>query len=46
MSIIERKIINIKINGVTVREEADIEKVAASLARKISEQKVIYGGTF
>ena len=36
--------INIKINGVTVREEADIEKVAASLARKINEQKVIYGG--
>lgn len=38
--------INIKIDGVTVREEADIEKVAASLARKINEQKVIYGGTF
>ena len=28
-------------NGTVIREDADIEKIAAALVRKINEQKII-----
>lgn len=36
--------INIFMNGTTIREEADINKIASTLVRKINEQKIIVGG--
>ena len=38
--------INITINGLTVREEADITKIANELVRKITQNKMVYGGTY
>lgn len=38
--------VNITINGLTVREEADITKIANKLVRKINENKIVYGGAY
>ena len=36
--------VNITINGLTVREESDINKIASQLLRKINENKIVYAG--
>lgn len=36
--------VNITINGMTVREEADIDRVATKLVKKLNQNKVILGG--
>ena len=36
--------LTININGMTVREEADITKIANELVKKLNQQKIIYGG--
>ena len=38
--------VNIVINGLTVREESDINKIASQLLKKINENKIVYGGTY
>ena len=38
--------VNIVINGLTVREESDINKIASQLLKKINENKVVYGGAY
>ena len=38
--------VNITINGLTVREEADITKIANKLVQKINQNKVVFGGTY
>ena len=38
--------VNIVVNGLTVREEADITKIANELVRKITQNKVVYGGAY
>ena len=38
--------INITVNGLTVREESDINKIASQLLKKINENKVVYGGAY
>ena len=38
--------INITVNGLTVREEADITKIANKLVQKINQNKMVYGGTY
>ena len=38
--------VNITINGLTVREESDINKIASQLLKKINENKIVYGGTY
>ena len=38
--------VNIVINGLTVREEADINKIANKLVRKINQSKMVYGGAY
>ena len=38
--------INIVVNGLTVREEADITKIANKLVQKINQNKMVYGGTY
>ena len=35
--------VNITINGLTVREEADIDKVASALVRKINQNRIVFG---
>jgi hypothetical protein len=36
--------VNITVNGLTVREEADIDKIATAFVRKIKEAKLGYSG--
>ena len=36
--------VNIVINGLTVREEADITKIANKLVQKINQNKMVYAG--
>ena len=36
--------INVVINGLTVREESDINKIASQLLKKINENKIVYAG--
>ena len=36
--------VNITVNGLTVREEADIDKIASALVRKIKESQLGYSG--
>ena len=38
--------VNITINGLTVREEADITKIANKLVQKINQNKMVYGGSY
>ena len=38
--------INVVINGLTVREESDINKIASQLLKKINENKIVYGGAY
>ena len=38
--------INIVVNGLTVREEADITKIANKLVQKINQNKMVYGGAY
>ena len=38
--------VNIVINGLTVREEADINKIANKLVQKINQSKMVYGGAY
>ena len=38
--------VNITINGLTVREEADITKIANKLVQKINQNKTVYGGAY
>ena len=38
--------VNIVINGLTVREESDINKIASQLLKKINENKIVYGGAY
>ncbi|MBP3930474.1 MAG: hypothetical protein J6D47_13035, partial [Peptostreptococcaceae bacterium] len=38
--------VNIVVNGLTVREEADINKIANKLVRKINQSKMVYGGAY
>jgi hypothetical protein len=38
--------VSITINGLTVREEADITKIANKLVQKINQNKMVYGGTY
>ena len=38
--------VNIVVNGLTVREEADITKIANKLVQKINQNKMVYGGTY
>lgn len=38
--------VNITINGLTVREEADINKIANKLVQKISQSRIVYGGAY
>ena len=38
--------VNITINGLTVREEADITKIANKLVQKINQNKVVFGGAY
>ena len=38
--------VNITINGLTVREESDINKIASQLLKKINENKIVYGGAY
>ena len=36
--------VNITMNGTVIRENADIEKIASALVRKINEQRIITNG--
>ena len=36
--------VNIVVNGLTVREEADINKIANKLVKKINQSKMVYAG--
>ena len=36
--------INVVVNGLTVREESDINKIASQLLKKINESKIVYAG--
>ena len=38
--------VNITINGLTVREESDINKIATQLFKKINENRIVYGGAY
>ncbi|MBQ6630510.1 MAG: hypothetical protein IJH55_00050 [Romboutsia sp.] len=38
--------VNITINGLTVREESDINKIASQLLKKINENKIVYAGGY
>ena len=38
--------VNITINGLTVREEADITKIANKLVQKINQNKMVYAGSY
>ena len=38
--------VSITINGLTVREEADITKIANKLVQKINQNKKVYGGAY
>lgn len=38
--------INITVNGLTVREESDINKIASQLLKKINESKIVYAGGY
>ena len=38
--------VNITINGLTVREEADITKIANKLVQKINQNKVVFAGSY
>ena len=38
--------INVVVNGLTVREESDINKIASQLLKKINENKIVYGGAY
>lgn len=38
--------VNITINGLTVREEADINKIANKLVQKINQSKMVFGGAY
>ena len=38
--------ISIVVNGLTVREEADITKIANKLVQKINQNKMVYGGAY
>ena len=38
--------VNITINGLTVREESDINKIASQLLKKINENKIVYAGSY
>ena len=38
--------VNITINGLTVREESDINKIASQLLKKINENKLVYAGGY
>lgn len=38
--------VNVVINGLTVREEADINKIANKLVQKINQSKMVYGGAY
>ena len=38
--------INVVVNGLTVREESDINKIASQLLKKINENKIVYGGSY
>ena len=38
--------VNIVVNGLTVREEADINKIANKLVQKINQSKMVYGGAY
>ena len=38
--------VNITVNGLTVREEADITKIANKLVQKINQNKMVYGGAY
>lgn len=38
--------VNITINGLTVREEADINKIASKLVQKINQSKIVFGGSY
>ena len=38
--------VNIVVNGLTVREEADINKIANKLVQKINQSRIVYGGTY
>ena len=38
--------VNIVVNGLTVREEADINKIANKLVQKINQSKIVFGGSY
>ena len=38
--------VNIVVNGLTVREEADINKIANKLVQKINQSKMVFGGAY
>ena len=38
--------INVVVNGLTVREESDINKIASQLLKKINESKIVYAGGY
>lgn len=38
--------INVIVNGLTVREESDINKIASQLLKKINENKIVYAGGY
>lgn len=38
--------VNITINGLTVREEADINKIANKLVQKISQSRIVFAGSY
>lgn len=38
--------VNIVVNGLTVREEADINKIASKLVQKINQSKIVFGGSY
>ena len=38
--------ISVVINGLTVREESDINKIASQLLKKINENKIVYAGGY
>nr|DAE68293.1 MAG TPA: hypothetical protein [Caudoviricetes sp.] len=38
--------VNIVVNGLTVREEADINRIANKLVQKINQSKMVFGGSY
>lgn len=38
--------INVVVNGLTIREESDINKIASQLLKKINENKIVYAGGY